>query len=116
MMFDLYLRGDNCVLHCDHKLLEPFMAIGIKIPKLKRWSMELADYTITFIHIKGKCNILSDTISRLKLLNIFKEPLKNPKVQVVKDMQQVVREVCATSIHDLGIDTLYSEQKVGQYI
>ena len=40
LKFDLYLRGAKSVLHCDHKLLEPFLSKGIKIPKLNRWSME----------------------------------------------------------------------------
>ena len=52
LKFDLYLRGANSVLCCDHKPLESFLSKGIKIPKLNRWSMELADYSIKFIHIK----------------------------------------------------------------
>ena len=79
--FDLYLRGANCVLHCDHKPLEPFLSKGVKIPKLNRWSVELVDYNIKFIHIKGKHNTLADTISRLKMLNTYKEPLENPKIR-----------------------------------
>ena len=43
--------------------------------------MELTDYNITFIHIKGKINALADAISKLKTLNIYKEPLENPKHQ-----------------------------------
>ena len=64
--FDLYLRAANFVLNCDPKPLESFQSKGIKIPKLNRWSMELAGYNIKFIHIKGKHNILADAISRLK--------------------------------------------------
>ena len=36
--------------------------------------MELADYNITFLHIKGKNNVLVVSISMLKTLNIYKEP------------------------------------------
>ena len=36
-----------------------YIYLTIKIPKLNRWSMELADYNIMFIHIKGKYNIES---------------------------------------------------------
>ena len=36
LKFDLYLRGTECTLHCDHKLLEPLLSKGIKIPKLNR--------------------------------------------------------------------------------
>ena len=52
--FDFYLIEAECLLCCDYKLLEPFLSKGIKIPKLKRWSIELVDYNITFVHIKGK--------------------------------------------------------------
>ena len=53
LKFDLYLRRAECTFYCDHKLLEPFLSKGIKIPEHNRWSMELADYIITFVHIKG---------------------------------------------------------------
>ena len=55
--------------------------------------MELAEYTVTFMHIKGKNNVLVDTISRLKTLNIFKEPLKNPKTPAVSSTQGYITEV-----------------------
>ena len=54
LKFEFYLRGTECTFHCHHKQLEPFLSKGIKIPKLNRWSMELADYNITFIYIKGE--------------------------------------------------------------
>ena len=61
--FDYYLQGTKCTLRCDHKLLEPFLSRGMKIAKLDRWVMLLQEYNITFSHIKGKDNILADTIS-----------------------------------------------------
>ena len=60
------------------------------------WSVELADYNITFVHIKGKNNVLADAISRLKTLNIYQEPLENPKAQVGNYAQEGVTEICAT--------------------
>ena len=41
--------------------------------------MELSDYDLMFIHIKGNNNILADGISGLKTQDIYKEPLDNPK-------------------------------------
>ena len=73
--------------------------------------MELAVYNIKFMHIKGKHNILADAILRLKMLNIYKELLENPTVQVVNNAQQVVMEACATSMHIVGIDMFGNEQK-----
>ena len=112
LKFYLYLSGANCALCCNHKLLEPFLSKGIKISKLNRWSMQLADYNIKIIHINGKHKILADAISRLKMFNIYKEPLENPKVQVVNNKQQVVTEVCATSMQTIGIDEIHNEQKL----
>ena len=60
--------------------------------------MELVDYKIKFVHIKGKHNILADAISRLKMLIVSNEPFEDPKVQLVNNTQQVVTEVCATSM------------------
>ena len=73
--------------------------------------MELADYNIKFLHIKGKHNILTDAILRLQTLNTYKEPLENAKVQIVNNTQQVLMEVSATSMHTVGIGVLYNEQK-----
>ena len=99
------------MLHCDHKPLEPFLSKGFKIPKINRWSLGLTDYSITFIYIKGKHNILADAISRLKILNIYKELLGYLQVQVVNNTQYVVTKVCVTSMHTVGTDILWSEQK-----
>ena len=48
----MYLSRAECILHYDHKPLEPILSKGIKIPKLDWWVMELADYNITVVHIK----------------------------------------------------------------
>ena len=50
--------------------------------------MELADYNITFVHIKGKDNVLVDANSRLKALNIYKEPLQNPVTPAISNTQR----------------------------
>ena len=73
--------------------------------------MELADYSIKFMHIKCKHNILADAILRLKMLNVCKEPLEKPKEQAVNTVQHVVAEICATSMHSVCIDMLCIEQK-----
>ena len=59
--------------------------------------MELADYNIIFVDIKGKNNVLEDAIYRLKMSNIYEVPLENPKVQVV-NTTQLVTEIHATTI------------------
>ena len=75
--------------------------------------MELADYNITFLYIKSKNNFLADAISKLKMVNIYEEPLENPKAQVVINAQEVVTEMCATNMHTVNTRTICSEQKWG---
>ena len=72
--FDYYLRGAQCTLRCGHKPLEPFLSRDMEIAKLDRWAMLLQEYNIRFIHIKGKDNILADTISRLHTIDIYEDP------------------------------------------
>ena len=69
--FNYYLQGTKCTFQCNHKPLEPFLTRGMKIAKLDRWAMLLQEYNITFVHIKGKDNILADAISRLCTINIY---------------------------------------------
>ena len=75
--FDYYLRGAKCTLRCDHKHLEPFLPRGMKMVKLDRWAMLLQEYGITFLHIKGKDNILADAISKLCTINIYEDPAED---------------------------------------
>ena len=51
----------------------------MNMPKLDQWAVQLADYNITFVHIKGSNNILADAISRLKILDIYKDLIEDPK-------------------------------------
>ena len=70
--FGYYLRGTKCTLQCNQKPLEPFLTRGMKIAKLDGWAMLLQEYDITFVHIRGKDNILADAISRLCTINVYK--------------------------------------------
>ena len=94
--FNLYLKGAQCILCCNHKPLEPFLSCCRYIPKCNCWSMELSDYNLTFIYIKGSKNILSDAISRLKTLDIYKEPLDNPNTS---DTITCIAEMVNNDLH-----------------
>ena len=77
LRFDYYPRGTKCTLRCDHKPLEPFLTRGMKIVKLDRWVMLLQEYNITFVHIRGKDNILANAISRLCTTNVYDDAVEN---------------------------------------
>ena len=82
--FDYYLQGTKCTLHCDHKPLEPFLSRGMKIAKVDRWVMLLQEYDITFVHIKGKDNILANAISRLCTIDIYQKATETQHSHAVK--------------------------------
>ena len=108
--FDVNFRGAKCVLCCDHKLLEPFLSKGIKIPKLNRWSMELVDYNIVFAFDVYKCNVLVDTTSGCEGKYLQRITGK-PETEVDNNTQQVVTEVCTTNMHTASANTPCNEQK-----
>ena len=82
--FDYYLQGTECTLHCNHKPLEPFLTRGMKIVKLDRWTMLLQEYDITFVHIRGKDNILADAISRLCTIDIYEKTIETQHSHAAK--------------------------------
>ena len=89
--FEYYLQDTKCTLFCNHKPLEPFLTRGMKIAKLDRWAMLLQEYDITFIHIKGKDNILTDAISRLCTIDIYKKGNRNSALACSKDNNHTTR-------------------------
>ena len=63
----------------------------MKIAKLDRWAMLLQEYDMTFVHIKGKDNILADAISRLRTLDIYEkttESQHSPTIKVPRTQQE----------------------------
>ena len=105
------MRGAESILHCNHRPLEPFIPEGIKIPKLNRLSVEVADYSITFVNITGKYKVLADATSRLKTLDIYKEAMEKTKTTAVSNMREHVMEIHATNMHILNTIMLCTEQK-----
>ena len=56
----------------------------MKIDKLDRLEMMLQEYDITFVHIKGKDNILADAISRLCTIDIYEKAIETQHSHAVK--------------------------------
>ena len=70
--------------------------------------MELSDYNLICVHIKGSNNILANAISRSKTLFIYRDPLENLKTS---NTMNCIAEVVTTDIQTLGIDRLCTKQK-----
>ena len=64
--------------------------------------MKLSDYNLTFLHIKGTDNILVDSISRLKMLEIYTEPQGNQKTVAPSNTEECITEVVAHTIQALN--------------
>ena len=75
--------------------------------------MELAEYNITFVQIKGKNNILADAISRLKTLNIYKVPLDTTKTPAASNTQENIMEIHAPDLYTVSMTMLCTEKKQG---
>ena len=79
----------------------------MKILKLDYWSLELSDYNLTFVHIKGTDNILVDAIFRVKTLNICLEPLENQKKTALYNTEECIAEVTTNQIQTLSTARFY---------
>ena len=69
--FSYYLEGAKTILQCDHAPLKKFLQGKTLNNKVNNWGIELSNFNIEFQHIKGKCNILADALSRLKRLGAY---------------------------------------------
>ena len=50
---------------CDHNPLSFLHRMRNHNQRLMRWALELQDYNISIVHIKGKDNIIADALSRI---------------------------------------------------
>ena len=68
-----YLRDAKVLIRSDHVPLKKFISANTKNDQLTNWCQELYAITnqITFKHIKGKDNVMSDAISRLERYNLY---------------------------------------------
>ena len=72
--------------------------------------MELVDYNVSFVHIKGRNNILADAISRLKMIDIYNNPIEDPKKKPKASKLQHITEVNISKIDTLDGNVLYDDQ------
>ena len=64
--FEIYAHNNvgPLVVHTDHNPLVHLNKFKNKNKKLMRWSLELQDYNLHIVHIKGKDNVIADSLSR----------------------------------------------------
>ena len=60
-----YITDADITLRSDHLPLKWFLLKNTLNDKVNNWAVELEMYRIKFEHIKGKSNVLADTLSRL---------------------------------------------------
>ena len=60
-----YITDADITLRSNHLPLKQFLQKNTLNDKVNNWAVELEMYRIWFKHIKGKSNVLADTLSRL---------------------------------------------------
>ena len=64
-----YITDADITLRSDHLPLRRFLQKNTLNDKVNNWAVELEMYRIKLVHIKGKSNVLADTLSRLISIN-----------------------------------------------
>ena len=60
-----YITDADITLRSDHLPLKKFLQENTLNDKVNNWAVELEMYRIKFVYIKGKSNVLANTLSRL---------------------------------------------------
>ena len=109
LKFSWNVRHAECILHCDHKPLEPFVSNVLKYLSLIGGTIISRLQYNVYPHWKQKY-VLADVASSLKT-DIYKEPLLNLKTPVVSNTQGHVMKIHATDIHTVSTTILCTECK-----
>ena len=65
-----WVLGRHVQIYTDHKSLSSMLVSDKRIQenRLARWSLELAEYDIEFLYVKGEDNIVADCLSRVRFI------------------------------------------------
>ena len=74
-----YLTGQELMLRSDHLPLKKFLNHKTLNNTVDNWAVEIESFKIKFVHIAGKDNILTDTLSRL--INIDPDVVLEPELK-----------------------------------
>ena len=89
-----YLKESHVMVRCDHVPLQKFMYSVTRNDKVNNWSQETHSITshIDFKHIKGKENVIADSLLRLRCLGLDEDNDPENTVCSVKSNQNVNNE------------------------
>ena len=65
-----YITDVDITLRSDHLPLKQFLLMNTLNAKVNNWAVELETYRIKFVPIKGKSNMLANTMSRLITIDL----------------------------------------------
>ena len=86
-----YITDADITLRSDHLPLKWFLLKNTLNDKVNNWAVELETYRIKFEHIKGKSNVLADTLSRL--ISIDPDVKLEPELEGYKFRQYCFEEL-----------------------
>ena len=80
-----YLHDEEVIIQSDNAPLQKLIKNKSKNVLTQNWALEIFSISphITFQHIKGKDNILADSLSCLQFLGLYE---KSPQKNLVKNM------------------------------
>ena len=96
---EFYLHDAEVVIWSDHAPLQKLIKNKTKIVFTQNWALEISSISpnITFHHIKGKDNILGDSLSHLQCLVLYeKSPPEKPGeeyVVTIFDEGETIQEI-----------------------
>ena len=104
-----YLKDAHVRVRCNHAPICKFVYSVTKNDKVDNWSQDIHAITpyIDFEHIKGRDNILVESISRLKTLGLYKA--NDPNGQEV-NMANLFFDTCSETICDFDINQHSSKE------
>ena len=95
-----YITDADITLRSNHLPLKWFLLKNTLNDKVNNWAIELETYRIKFKHIKGKSNVLADTLSRL--ISIDLDVKLEPELQGSKFRQYCFEELPKASSYTVN--------------
>lgn len=119
--FQHYIWGKHFVMHTDHQALTYLFSQNKVGSRLLRWKLALAEYDFDIIHRKGKNNVVSDCLSRIKedstpisLSDISKNPTINLMLRAITRSRTKERQLIQQETADVEKSVIRSRAHVSE--